>query len=45
MQTELKTPKSRMNNVEEQISDLNDRIMVIAQSGQWTENQMKKHEY
>ena len=33
-----------MNNTEEQISDLEDRIMEITQSGQQTENQMKKHE-
>ena len=33
-----------MNNAEEQISDLEDRIMEITQSGQQTENQMKKHE-
>ena len=32
-----------MNNVEEQISDLEYRIMEITQSGQQTENQMKKH--
>ena len=31
-----------MNNVEEQISDLEYRIMEITQSGQQTENQMKK---
>ena len=36
--------KSRMNNTEEQISDLEDRIKKIIQSGQQTENQMKKHE-
>ena len=33
-----------MNNTEEQISDLEDRIMEITQSGQQTENQMKKYE-
>ena len=33
-----------MNNVEEQISDLEYRIMEITQSGQQTENQIKKHE-
>ena len=44
MQTELKTLKSRMNNAEEQISDLEDRIMEITQLGQQIENQMKKHE-
>ena len=41
MQTELKTLKSRMNNAEEQISDLEDRIMEITESGQQTENQIK----
>ena len=33
-----------MNNAEEQTSDLEDKIMEITQSGQQTENQMKKHE-
>ena len=33
-----------MKNAEEQISELEDRIMEITQSGQQTENQMKKHE-
>ena len=33
-----------MNNAEEQISDVEDRIMEITQSGQQKENQMKKHE-
>ena len=32
MQTELKTLKSRMNNTEEQISDVEDRIKEITQS-------------
>ena len=40
MQAELKALKSRMNNAEEQISDLEDRIMEITQSGQQTENQI-----
>ena len=44
MQTELKAIKSRMNNAEGQISGMEDRIMEITQSGQQTENQMKKHE-
>ena len=44
MQTKLKALKSRMNNAEEQISDLKDRIMEITQSVQQTENQMKKRE-
>ena len=33
-----------MNNAEERISDVEDRIMEIAQTGQQKENQMKKHE-
>lgn len=33
-----------MNNAEKQISDLEDRIMEINQSGQQTEKQMKKRE-
>ena len=33
-----------MNNAEERISDVEDRIMEITQSGQQTQNQMKKHE-
>ena len=44
MQTELKTLKSRMNNSEETITDLEDRIMEVSESGQQTKNQMKKHE-
>ena len=43
MQTELKGLNSRMNNAEKQISDLEDRIIEITQSGQQTENQMKKN--
>ena len=43
-QTELRAVKTRMNNAEEWISDVEDRIMEITQSGQQTENQMKKHE-
>ena len=43
MQTELKALKSKMNIAEERISDLEDRIMEITQSGQQAENQMKKH--
>ena len=41
--TELKAIKTRMNNAEERISDVEDRIMEIIQSGQQIENQMKKH--
>ena len=44
IQTELRAVKARMNNTEEQISDGEDRIMEITQSGQWTENQIKKEE-
>ena len=44
MQTEIKSLKSRMNNAEEWISNLEERIMEIPQSGQQTENQLKKHE-
>ena len=33
-----------MNNAEGWISDLEDRVMEITQSGRQTENQMKKHE-
>ena len=39
-----KAIKSKMNNAEEWISDVEDRIMEITQSGHQTENQMKKHE-
>ena len=44
MQRALKAIKNRMNNAEEQISDGEDKIMEITQSGQQTENQMKKYE-
>ena len=44
MWQELKALKSRMNNVEEWISDWEDRIMEITQSRQQTEKQMKKYE-
>ena len=40
MKTELKAVKSRMNNTEEKISDQEDRIMEITQSGQ-QDSQMK----
>ena len=33
-----------MNNAEERISDVEDRIMEITQTGQQKENQMKKYE-
>ena len=43
-QTEIKALKSKTNNADELISDLEDRIMEIIPSGQQTENQMEKHE-
>ena len=43
IQAKLKALKSRMNNAEEWISDLQDRIMETTQSRQQKENQMKKH--
>ena len=42
MESELKAMNSRMNNAEEQISNLEDRTMEITQSRQQTESQMKK---
>ena len=39
---ELKAMNHRMNNEEERISDLKDRIMEITQSKQQTESQAKK---
>ena len=45
-QTELKALKSRMNNAEEWISDLQDRIMEITQSGQQTKpNEKTQKQY
>ena len=44
IQMVLKEIKTRMNKAEEQIGDVEDRIMQITQTGQQTENQMKKHE-
>ena len=41
MKTELKAINSKLNNAEEWISDLEDRIMEITQSEQQTERQMK----
>ena len=41
-QAELKAVKSTMNNAEEQISDLENRVMETTQSGQQTKSQMKK---
>ena len=43
-QTKLKAIKSRKNNAQERINDVEDRIMEITQSEQQTENQMKKHD-
>ena len=40
-QAGLKVLKNRMNNAEEWISDLENRVMEITQSGQQTENQKK----
>ena len=42
MQAELKALKNRINNAEEQMSDLEYRIMEITQSEKQTESQMKK---
>ena len=44
MQADLKSLKSRMDDAEEWISDLEGRIIEITQSGHQTENQVKKHE-
>ena len=42
MKAELKTINSKLNNVEERISDLEDGIIETTQSEQQTERQMKK---
>ena len=44
MKPEQKSLNGGMNNKEKQTSYLEDRIMKITQSGQQTDNQMKKHE-
>uniref|UniRef100_A0A8D0UI86 L1 transposable element RRM domain-containing protein n=2 Tax=Sus scrofa TaxID=9823 RepID=A0A8D0UI86_PIG len=44
IQTELRSVKTRINNAEERFSDVEDEIMEITQSGQQTENQIKKQE-
>ena len=44
IQTELRAVKTIRNNAKEQINDAEDRIIEITQTGQQTENQMKKHE-
>ena len=41
MKAQLKAMNSRMNNTEERISNLEDRIIDITQSKQQTESQMK----
>ena len=41
---EIKALKTRMNNAEEWVSDLEDGIMEITHSGQQIESQMKKNE-
>ena len=43
-QTERGAVKTRMNHAEERITDMEDRVMEITQSGQQTENQIKKLE-
>ena len=42
MQTEIKAINSRMNNAEEQISDLEDSKIEITKSGLQRENKIKK---
>ena len=42
MKAELKAMNSRLNNKEEQINDLQDRIMEIPQSEEQNERQIKK---
>lgn len=42
MKAELKAMNSRLNNKEEQINDLQDRIMEIPQSEEQKERQIKK---
>lgn len=42
MKAELKAVNSKMNNAEERISDLEDRLMESTQSKEQTESQMKK---
>ena len=44
IQTELRAVKNRKNNEDEQNSNVEDIIMEITQTGQQTENQIKKHE-
>lgn len=42
MKAELKAMNSKLNNKEEQINDLQDRIMEIPQSEEQNERQIKK---
>ena len=42
MKTKLKAMDSKLNNAEEQINDLEDKITGITQSEKQTERQMKK---
>ena len=44
MKAELKVMNSRMNDAEERISDLEDRLMEITQSKQQTKKQMKSND-
>ena len=43
-ESQAEEQNSRMNNAEEQINKLEDKIMEITQSGQQTEIQMKNYE-
>ena len=45
MKAELKAMNSRLNNKEEQINDLQDRIMEIPQSEEQNERQIKKKKW
>ena len=42
MKVDIKALNSRMNNAEEQISDLEERIMEMTKSDQQTENEKKE---
>ena len=42
MITDLKAMKSRLNNAEEKVSDLKDKMIKITQSEEQTERQMEK---
>ena len=43
-QTERKAIKTRRNNADEGIGEVEDRTMELTQTGQQTENQIEKHE-